>query len=179
MYKTLFLDRDGVLNRRIVGDYVRRWSQFEWLPGVLEGLSLLRPHFDCMLVVTNQQGVGKGLMQQADLDAIHQNMKAEAIGIDAVYSCTELAHTQPLCRKPHIGMALQAQKEFPEIDFSQAWMLGDSLSDLQFAQNVGMRPVWIQSKEDLTVAERETMQALAQAAYPSLAAFAEAYLREV
>lgn len=180
MAKSLFLDRDGVLNRRIVGDYVRNWSQFEWLPGVLDALALLRPHFDYLFIVTNQQGVGKELMQAEDLDEIHAQLQLEAKAagaeIDAVYSCTELAKDNPSCRKPNTGMAMQAKKDFPEIDFHNAWMLGDSLSDLQFGVRLGMRPVWILGKEDIKPAQAREMQALAVEQHKSLWAFAANYV---
>lgn len=180
MVKSLFLDRDGVLNRRIIGDYVRNWSQFEWLPQVLDALALLRPHFDYIFVVTNQQGVAKGFMKPEDLQQIHEQLQLETAkvgcNIDAVYSCPDLAVNNPPCRKPNIGMALQAKKDFPDIDFTAAWMLGDSLSDLQFGERAGMCPIWILGKEDINPAQAKEMQALAINQYEGLWAFAKAYV---
>ena len=68
---TLFLDRDGVINRRLPGAYVQHWDQFEFLPGVLPALSILANYFAHLIIVTNQQGIGKGLMTESDLQKIH------------------------------------------------------------------------------------------------------------
>ena len=139
----LFLDRDGILNKHLPGDYVRNWSMWEWLPGVLDAMPRLAERYQRIFIVTNQQGVGKGLMTQADLDDVHRHMLAdiEAAGgrIDKVYVCTELESAHSLNRKPEIGMALQAQRDFPEVDFHRSVMVGDSKSDELFAQRSGMR----------------------------------------
>ena len=149
---SLFLDRDGVLNERIVGDYVRKPSQFRWLPGALPALKLLIPAFAKTCIVTNQQGVGKGLMTQEDLDVVHgklrQQLRFENIDVDAVYACTALAETNARCRKPNIGMAEQAQAEFPEIDLARSIMVGDSPSDIAFGRNAGMQTVLIGERDE-------------------------------
>ena len=139
----LFLDRDGILNKHLPGDYVRNWSMWEWLPGVLDTMPLLAERYQRIFIVSNQQGVGKGLMTQADLDEVHRHMLAdiEAAGgrIDKVYVCTDLESAHSPNRKPEIGMALQAKKDFPEVDFHRSVMVGDSKSDELFAQRSGMR----------------------------------------
>ncbi len=139
----LFLDRDGILNKHLPGDYVRNWNMWEWLPGVLEAMPLLAKHYQRIFIVTNQQGVGKGLMTEADLEDVHRHMLAdiEAAGgrIDKVYVCTELESAHSPNRKPEIGMALQAKIDFPEVDFHRSVMVGDSASDELFAQRSGMR----------------------------------------
>lgn len=139
----LFLDRDGILNKHLPGDYVRNWSMWEWLPGVLDAMPLLAKRYRRIFIVTNQQGVGKGLMTQADLDDVHRHMIAdiEKAGgrIDKVYVCTDLESAHSPNRKPEIGMALQAQRDFPEVDFHRSVMVGDSKSDELFAQRSRMR----------------------------------------
>lgn len=143
----LFLDRDGVLNRQITGDYVRSWAQWEWLPGVREQIAAWSKQYKRIFLVSNQQGVGKGLMSEADLQDIHRHMLAdiEASGgrLDGIYVCTDLADTGSPNRKPAIGMALQAQREFPEVDFHRSVMVGDSLSDMLFARNAQMRAIYL------------------------------------
>ncbi len=138
---TLFLDRDGVINRHRLGDYVKSWDEFEFLPGVIDALSVLKGLFRRIIVVTNQRGVGKGTMTMADLDAIHARMlrEVEAGGgrIDKIYCCTAVDNSDP-CRKPNAGMALQALDDFPDIDLSRSVMVGDSLSDMEFAGNAGI-----------------------------------------
>lgn len=143
----LFLDRDGVLNRQIIGDYVRSWNQWEWLPGVLETISALTKRYQRIFVISNQQGVGKGLMSSNDLDAIHAHMLADIQSaggrIDKVYTCTDLESSHSANRKPEIGMALQAQKDFPEVDFHRSVMIGDNVTDMLFARNAQMRAIYI------------------------------------
>jgi D-glycero-D-manno-heptose 1,7-bisphosphate phosphatase len=145
--QTLFLDRDGVINKRLVDDYVKNWAEFEFLPGVTESLKILSGIFDRIIVVTNQQGVGKGRMTEKQLNTIHENMKTavkRAGGrIDAVYYCTDLKDKPGNCRKPSIAMFNKAKTDFPEIDASKSIMVGDSQSDIDFGNNAGMFTVFI------------------------------------
>ena len=149
----LFLDRDGVLNHKIDGDYVRQISDFRFLPNVIENLVALSKQFKRIFVVTNQQGIGKGLMSQSSVDKIHQYLKenVEQAGgfIDAIYVAPQLASANSEMRKPNIGMALQAKSGFPEIDFSQSLMIGDSESDRDFAKSCGMQFIKVASKTGL------------------------------
>jgi histidinol-phosphate phosphatase family protein len=139
---TLFLDRDGVLNERIYGDYIRSSTGFKFLPGVLESLAYFATVFGRVFVVTNQQGVGKGFMTEAALSEIHKYMQeqiSKAGGrLDAIYYCTDLASQDEHCRKPGISMALKAKEDFPEIDFHKSIMVGDAKSDMEFGRNAGM-----------------------------------------
>jgi D-glycero-D-manno-heptose 1,7-bisphosphate phosphatase len=173
---TLFLDRDGVINRRTVGDYVRRPADFIFETNVLNALRLLTGHFGHIVVVTNQAGVGKGLMSGADLAAVHRKMLAavrRAGGrIDRVYHCPHRPDAGCSCRKPGTGMALQAQADFPDINFENTWMVGDSRSDMQLGQALGMKTILIDGKEE----EAKELAALAvDGRFASLWAFAEAY----
>ncbi len=144
---TLFLDRDGVINHRLVDDYVKTEEEFRFLDGVPEAIASLGKIFGKILVVTNQQGIGKGLMRMADLDRIHQKMLDEVRScggtINKIYVCPELSVSRPFCRKPQIGMGLQARKDFPEISFRQSLMAGDSLSDMRFGKRLKMKTVLI------------------------------------
>lgn len=165
---TLFLDRDGVINKRPVNDYVRSTEGFHFLPGVLNALSLLSNTFSRIIIVTNQQGVGKGLMQTRDLDRVHAYMKKEikhAGGrLDKIYCCTQLATEKNNCRKPGLNMARQAKLDFPEIDFEKSIMVGDTETDMLFGKNAGMLTVLISSSKQ---------HPLADANYTSLLAFTE------
>lgn len=147
---TLFLDRDGVINKKVEGGYVSRWEEFEFLPGVLDALEDLAVHFGYIIVVTNQQGIGKGLMSAAELDVIHTNMKAliEAHGgrIDAIYHSPYLESDNHAWRKPGTGMAVEARRDFPAIDFSTSIMIGDSQTDVLFGQQLGMKTVLVGDK---------------------------------
>jgi D-glycero-D-manno-heptose 1,7-bisphosphate phosphatase len=136
--RTLFLDRDGVINQRIPGDYVKSPETFEPMPGLGEAMRLLTNHFDLILVVTNQQGIGKGLMGEFELAEVHRHLRAfvtDAGGrIDAIYHCPHLKEANCTCRKPATGMAWQALQDFPDMDLENAWMVGDSVSDMVFCR---------------------------------------------
>ena len=88
---SLFLDRDGVINKRIIDRYVSSWDQFVFLPGVLDAMKILSGGFGKILVVSNQQGIGKGLMTDDDVRNIHIRMAAEIKNgggiIDKTYYC--------------------------------------------------------------------------------------------
>ena len=100
---TLFLDRDGVINRWLPGDYVHSWEQFAFLPGIRECLRKWAAKFRHVILVSNQRGVGKGKISQAELDAVHARMLEEisAAGgrIDAIYTCSELAPDHPMRKR--------------------------------------------------------------------------------
>jgi histidinol-phosphate phosphatase family protein len=151
---TLFLDRDGVLNRRLHDDYVKLPQDFVWIEGVLESLAFFSGIFSKIIVVTNQQGVGKGLMNSNDLERIHQKMlnEVQSAGgrIDKVYFCPDLEKSGSFFRKPMVGMGLKAKKDFHGIEFSKSIMVGDTLSDMRFGKRLRMKTVLI--SEDLALA---------------------------
>jgi len=167
---SLFLDRDGVINKRLEGDYVKTLDEFEFLEGVPEAISILSGIFGKIIVVTNQQGIGKGLYTENDLNIIHHYLadEIEKHGgrIDKVYFSPHLASDNHQNRKPGIGMALEAKKDFPEIDLSRSFMIGDSMSDMQFGKTAGMKTVFI-SEEKKTDANIDLW-------FPSLLEFAKA-----
>jgi histidinol-phosphate phosphatase family protein len=137
----LFLDRDGVINRRIDCDYVRNWRQFEWLPGALEALTILNRWAPYIVVVTNQQGIGKGLMTDHDVELIHRRMQDEAADsgreFDGIQLCPHLASADCECRKPRPGLVLDWLHRNPSCDPRLCVVVGDSLSDLQLGRLVG------------------------------------------
>ncbi|MCX7696596.1 MAG: HAD-IIIA family hydrolase [Bacteroidales bacterium] len=167
---TLFLDRDGVINRRIIGGYVVVPDQFEFLPNVFEALNLASSIFDKIIVVTNQQGVGKKLMTEQDLEVIHSYMidKIEQHGgkITKIYYCTHLVEEQSLYRKPEPGMAYRAKKDFRDIQFSRSIMVGDTKEDMQFARNAKMKAVFIGNPHEI-----ELSRHLYDLYYPDLYSF--------
>lgn len=136
---TVFLDRDGVINR-LRSDYVTSWDMFEFLPRAKEAIRMLNAAGKRVVVVTNQRAIARGLLSVPELISIHDNMRAElaAVGatIDAVYYCP---HDKGVCkcRKPQVGMFLQAQREFPEINFRQSVVIGDSETDMQAGRRLG------------------------------------------
>jgi len=144
----LFLDRDGVINRQIAGDYVRNLSQLELLPGAIDAIVRLAKRFQYVIVVTNQQGVGKGFISAADVAEIHEyiisQVQKSGGRIDRIYCCPSLETDNDPNRKPGIGMGLQAKRDFPDIDFSRSLMIGDNASDMIFAEKLGMSRIFIE-----------------------------------
>jgi D-glycero-alpha-D-manno-heptose 1-phosphate guanylyltransferase len=143
---TLFLDRDGVINDERKGFYVLHRGEFHFSTGVLEALPLLADRFGRILVVTNQRGISRGLMTEADLHDIHDLMRSEIKKsggrLDQIYYCTD---KEDACffRKPNPGMALRAKADFPEIDLRKTIMVGNKPSDMRFGRAAGVFTVFV------------------------------------
>jgi histidinol-phosphate phosphatase family protein len=148
---TLFLDRDGVINVESVGSYITSWGEFQFHDGVLDAMRSLGKMFGNTVVVSNQRGVGRGIMSIEALREIHGNMQAAVaeIGgqIDKVYSCTATSD-EDRNRKPNTGMGLQAQEDYPAIDFKRSVIVGNSLSDMEFGKRLGMYCVFLNTKHE-------------------------------
>ena len=143
---TLFLDRDGVINEEKNDSYIFNYGEFMFYDQVKEALRIFAAVFGRIVVVTNQRGVGRGLMTADALHLIHDKMIAEIVlaggRIDRIYYADSLDDNHPQ-RKPNPGMAFAAQTDFPEIDFSRALMVGNNLSDMEFGRNAGMFTVFL------------------------------------
>ncbi len=144
---TVFVDRDGVVNRKQPeGRYVNSLSEFDLLPGSLEALAGFARSGIKVVVVTNQQGVAKGVTDEKMLAQIHSHLNAEveAAGgrISQIRVCNHLAGSCA-CRKPDIGLFEQARALDPEIDFSQSAVIGDSETDIEAAHRIGARAVLV------------------------------------
>ncbi len=145
---TLFLDRDGVINHEKEDSYIFHYGEFTFYPGAREALRRFARVFGPIVIVTNQRGVGKGLMTAAALQDIHDKMVAEIAldggRIDRIYYADSLDNDHPL-RKPNPGMALAAQQDLPGIDFSRSVMVGNNISDMEFGRNAGMYTVFLKT----------------------------------
>jgi D-glycero-D-manno-heptose 1,7-bisphosphate phosphatase len=148
---TLFLDRDGVINVESVGSYITSWEEFNFHDGANEAIRTLSGIFGTIVVVSNQRGVGRGIMTMEALHEISTNLTtaiSEYGGrIDKVYNCTAIDDSNHN-RKPNTGMGLQAQQDFPEIDFKRSIMVGNSMSDMEFGKKLSMHTVFLTTKHD-------------------------------
>lgn len=148
---TLFLDRDGVINVETVGSYVTNWSEFQFCEGALDALHLLNEVFGTIVVVSNQRGVGRGIMTLEVLKDINNQMCTSVLAsggrIDKVYCCTAVSDNDHN-RKPNVGMAMQAKEDFPEIDFKKSVMVGNSITDMEFAKRLVMHAVFLTTKHE-------------------------------
>lgn len=152
---TLFLDRDGVINVRKMGGYILHPGEFVFLPEAAEAIAFFSRIFAHVVVVTNQQGIGKGLMTERNLYDIHaymcETVEKEGGKISACYFAPELKNAQATMRKPSPGMALKAKEDHPEIDFSRSVMVGDTDSDIKFGKDLGMKTVRIRTEEPIGI----------------------------
>jgi histidinol-phosphate phosphatase family protein len=146
-HRYLLLDRDGVINRRISGGYVTSWDQFEFLPRALEALRLLNENGYNSLVISNQAGVGKGLLSHAELEIITRRFLLEVAlsggNISDVYYCRHREEDRCTCRKPQPGLLLRARAEhhfLPE----ETYFIGDSPTDIAAAEAAGCPSILIQ-----------------------------------
>lgn len=139
-----FLDRDGIINERAAPHkYVLHRGQFRFLPGIAGLLRGLRELGYALVVVTNQQGVGKGLMTQTDLGDLHawmyERLAAEGVTLTAIYACTHLASDDCRCRKPKPGLIDRAVVELPfRVDLARSVVIGDSTTDIQAGHAAGV-----------------------------------------
>ena len=144
--KIVFLDRDGTII--IDKHYLNDPKDIEYYPDSFAALQLLRQHGYELVIATNQSGLSRGLVKEQMLEQIHtQIVKDCAIqGIEflGIYYCAALPDEKDPCRKPEPGMLLQAAKDHGPIDFSQSWMIGDRMSDVECGHRAGCRSILLQ-----------------------------------
>lgn len=148
-YKFLFLDRDGVINMERKDDYVKSVAEFIFEERALEAISILSQCFEEIFVITNQRGIGRGKMQPEDLELVHSYMLGEITKngghVSNIYFCTAI-NGHNINRKPNVGMAFRAQADFEHTDFRQSVMVGNSKSDIEFGNKLGMYTVLVGNK---------------------------------
>lgn len=170
---TIFLDRDGVINREKYKDYVYNYNEFFFYEAVPEAIKTLAGIAGPIIITTNQRGVGKGLMTEAALQILHRQMKQDLVAaggrIDAIYYCTAVNNDHPN-RKPNPGMIWQACTDFPAINLKKALIVGNNLSDMEFGRNAGIHTVFVKT----THPDQALPHPWIDRAYPSLPDFAKA-----
>lgn len=148
-YKYLFLDRDGVINVERSDDYVKNISEFIFTDGSLQAIAKLTKKFDHIFIITNQRGVGRNIMTYSDLQQVHSFMLSEIAkaggSITQIYFCTDM-DSASINRKPNVGMAFQVQRDFPDVNFSESIMIGNSKSDIDFGNKLGMYTILVGGK---------------------------------
>ena len=153
-FDTLFLDRDGVINRKLEGRYVSDFSEFEFMPGFLEVIPNLSDLFIRIFIVTNQQGIGKKIMKESDLHLLHAQMqnKIEQSGaeITKIYYCPHLENLDCKCRKPNTGMIEHALLDFPKIVIKESYLVGDSESDIEAGKRMNLTTIKVDDEYTLS-----------------------------
>lgn len=140
--RALFLDRDGVINKKPpVHDYVKTWSEFKFNPGIFEIVRFANSLGLTVIIITNQQGIGLGLMADTDFSDITDRMieefKKQNCAVSAVYYCPHKIEENCLCRKPNPGLIDEAVRDY-HLNLASSFMIGDSAIDVKTAQDAGV-----------------------------------------
>jgi len=172
VFRTVFLDRDGVINRKLPeGQYVTGWQHFHLLPGVPQAIASLNQAGLRVVVVTNQRGIALGLYTSADVNNIHselnERLAESGAKIDGFYFCPH-DKRQCNCRKPLPGLFEQAKKNFPDIQPETSLIIGDSLSDIEFGKNLGLKTIFIEGSSEHQKPGAQKAAELADERFPSL-----------
>lgn len=147
---TVFLDRDGTINEKAAeGSYVGRPDHLVLLTGAARAIARLNDAGVRTVLVTNQRGVARGHMSEADVRSTHERLAhllaAEGAHLDAIYYCPhEIGRCE--CRKPAIGMVLQAVRDHPDIDLRRSALVGDADSDVTLGESLNLRTIRIGSR---------------------------------
>jgi D-glycero-D-manno-heptose 1,7-bisphosphate phosphatase len=170
--RTVFLDRDGVLNQKMPeGQWVTRWADFHVLPGVPETIAKLNEAGLRVIVVSNQRGIALGRFSSTDVEAIHtafqKLIKTHGAHVDAFFFCPH-DRLECNCRKPLPGMFEQARGEFPEISATTSAMIGDSLPDVEFGRRLGMLTVFIDGAQEYQKPGAQKASTIANLCFNSL-----------
>ncbi len=149
--KAIFFDRDGIINERILDGYIRTWDEFHFLLGVGDVLKKIKDRGYLAIIITNQRGVGLGLMTESDLEDIHDKMQKALMRytnmkFDDIIVCTD-ANNESGRRKPSPAMLMEAQTKY-DIDMSQSWMIGDTASDITAGERAGVKTAFLLNKHD-------------------------------
>jgi D-glycero-D-manno-heptose 1,7-bisphosphate phosphatase len=153
MRKAVFLDRDGVINRKPPEhDYVKQWEELELLPTAAAAIKKLKEAGYFVFVITNQRGVARKLMTAEMVEEIHErlNVRLREAGaeIDAFYWCGHDYYHECNCRKPKPGLVHQAAREWG-VDLADSWMVGDSEVDMECGLASGVRTVKMETDASL------------------------------
>ena len=137
--KVVFLDRDGVINRDSP-DYIKSWSEFEFLPGSLEAIRQLTSNGFAVIIITNQSAINRSLISKKELEHMHRLMDKDVHShggrIDDIFYCPHVPADGCDCRKPKPGMIYRAREAY-QIDLACSTLIGDSVRDIACARNAG------------------------------------------
>ncbi len=145
--KAIFFDRDGIVNVRPVGEYIKEIHEFRFLPDFFDFFVKIKEKGYLAILISNQQGVGKGLMGEDDLLFLNEFMQNEllihtGVKFDDAYYCTALAEENSPRRKPEPGMLLEAIDDW-DISPEQSWLIGDSPSDIIAGKRAGVKTIFV------------------------------------
>lgn len=157
MNKAVFFDRDGIVNYRLIDDYVKSITQFVIIPDFPELFKVIKKSGYIAILITNQQGIGKGLMSIEDLENINALMqdilfKLSGYKFDDIFYCPDLEESNSFRRKPNPGMILEAADKW-NIDLTNSYMIGDSESDIIAGKKAGVKTILINTNHNIEFAD--------------------------
>ncbi len=147
--KCVFFDRDGIVNQPPGPGWVERWADFEWMPGFVEALRVVRAQGYEAVIATNQSGISRGVMPAAAVIEIHANLretlrKRHDLDLLDILYCPHQDHHQCACRKPKPGLLQEAARRHG-LDLSRSWMIGDRPGDVEAGRRAGCRTILVAS----------------------------------
>lgn len=144
--QVIFIDRDGVINHDPIGDYIKDWKDFVFLPGVLKALKKLTAADYKIVIISNQAGIGDGVFSKTSLRDITKKMLARmakaGIVIGGVFYCLHGKRAGCKCRKPEVGLFLKAAKRF-KFNKKDTFFIGDKATDMLAGKRFGIRTAFV------------------------------------
>ena len=152
---TIFLDRDGVINEKAPeGDYIKSPDELKLIDGSAKAIKEFNDRGFLVIIITNQRGIGKGVMSKSDFENVMAKLKEELekyrAQIDAYYYCSDVNEDSPN-RKSNVGLFLKAKDDFPDIDFKNSFVIGDSWRDIEAGKRIGARTILISKSIDIGI----------------------------
>lgn len=145
-HKVIFIDRDGVINRDPIGDYIKRWKDFKFLPGVIRALKKLSSRKYQIIIISNQAGIGDGVYPESSLKEITVNMlsrlEKEGVSIHSVYYCLHGKKEGCSCRKPKTLLFRLASKRL-RYQKTRTYYIGDKVSDIRAGKRFGLKTMLV------------------------------------
>ncbi len=179
--KTIFIDRDGVINEDPIGDYIKRWEDFHFIPGTREALKELYDSGFDIVIVSNQAGIGDGVYPENALKKITAKMLSElkknGIEIRGIYYCLHGKEANCDCRKPKTGLFQQASRDIP-FKPSKTYFIGDKLSDVQAGKKFGLRTIFVLTGHGKNDRSRLKKEEWPEQIFPSLKEAADYVLQQ-
>ena len=155
----VFLDRDDTIIRDI--SYLDDPDAIEFLPQAMDGLLLMQRMNLRLVLVTNQSGIGRGLVSQSAVQAVHQRLQAilgeQDVKLTAIYYCPHAPEQACSCRKPETGLLEQARSDLG-CDLGRSWMMGDKTADIELGKRVGAKTILVRSPFPGRTTEAELLE---------------------
>ena len=171
MKRIIFVDRDGVINEDLIGDYIKHWKDFRFIPGSLEALQKLAEHGYDIVIISNQAGIGDGVFTETALNELTKKMmdelKKSLVPIKAVYYCLHGKEAGCDCRKPKTGLFVRAARDI-YFDPSKTFFIGDKVTDIEAGKKFGLKTLFVLTGHGSSDQPKLTGELIPEKVFPSL-----------